>query len=189
MSHEAAPEAPPTEDGHGEAEAKPAKSGKMKFIAIIMAAMIVEAGVFFVVGFGSGGHEAEAAVEGGEHGEEKKAAEPPPAPPTNFVESELDGYSITNRLAAADTTLQVSFKLYALVAADQKSAFETAAREDNKARVREAVERLIRTSTLDDLNDPALSSLKRQIREEVNRILRQSYVSEIILSEYKTIER
>lgn len=187
MSHEA-PAAPPAEEAHGEAEAKPAKGGKLKFIAIIMAAMIVEAAVFFVVGFGSGGHEAEAATEG-EHGELKKKEEPPPAPPTHFVESELDHFSITNRLAAADTTLQVSFKLYALVAQDQKTPFETAAREDNKARVRESVERLIRTSTLDDLNDPALSSLKRQIREEVNRILRQSYVSEIILSEYKTIER
>lgn len=186
MSHEA-PSPALTEDGQGDAEAKPAKSGKLKFIAIIMAAMIVEAGVFFVVGFGSGGQEVAAATD--EHGAEKKHAEPPPAPPTSFVESELDGFGITNRLAAADTTLQVSFKLYALVAADQKAAFETAAREDNKARVREAVERLIRTSTLDDLNDPALSSLKRQIREEINRILRQSYVSEIILSEYKTIER
>lgn len=186
MSHEAP--AHEAEEGQAAAaEAKPAKGGKLKFIAIIMAAMIVEAAVFFVVGFGSGGHEVEAATDG--HGEEKKPAEPPPPPPTSFVEAELDGYSITNRLAAADTTLQVSFKLYALVAGDQKVAFETAAREDNKARVREAVERLIRTSTLDDLNDPALSSLKRQIREEINRILRQSYVSEIILSEYKTIER
>lgn len=188
MSHDAPPPPDAHDEGQAPADAKPAKGGKLKFIAIIMAAMIVEAAVFFVVGFGTGGHEAEAA-HGDGHVEEKKHEEPPPPPPTNFSESELDGYSITNRLAAADTTLQVSFKLYGIVATDQKQAFETAAREDNKARVREAVERLIRTSTLDDLNDPSLSSLKRQIREEINRILRQSYVSEIILSEYKTIER
>lgn len=202
-------------DANDEAEAAPAPAaakGKLKLLIILSAAMIGEAVLFFFLGFGGGGsHPVEAATDehadaapadghgekpahGGGHGEKGghggghgDAAKP--VSTSQFAECELDAYNVTNRQAAADITMQVQFKLVAIVATEQHSTFESLAKTEQKARVREAVERLIRKASFEDLYDPSLGVIKRLIREEINRVLRQAYVTDVILSEYKTIER
>ncbi len=202
-------------DNNDETEAAPAPAaakGKLKLLIILSAAMIGEAVLFFFLGFGGSGatpvqateeHEAAAHSDGG-HGEKQAASGhgektghggsghgdgAKPVSTSQFAECELDSYNVTNRQAAADITMQVQFKLVAIVATEQHSAFEGLAKTEQKARVREAVERLIRKASFEDLYDPSLGVIKRLIREEINRVLRQAYVTDVILSEYKTIER
>lgn len=201
-------------DTNDETEAAPAPAaakGKLKLLIILSAAMIGEAVLFFFLGFGGGNaHPVEAATDehadaapadgahgekpahGTGHGEKGHGAHgeaAKPASTSQFAECELDSYNVTNRQAAADITMQVQFKLVAIVATEQHSSFENLAKTEQKARVREAVEKLIRKASFEDLYDPSLSVIKRLIREEINRVLRQTYVTDVILSEYKTIER
>lgn len=196
---------------HDTNEAEPAPApqskGKLKLLIILSAAMIGEAVLFFFLGFGgnsppleaaSNEHSTAAHAEEPAHGEKaghgEKAAgghgeTAKPASTSQFAECELDAYNVTNRQAAADVTLQVQFKLVAIVATEQQSAFESLAKTEQKARVREAVEKLIRKASFEDLYDPSLGVIKRLVREEINRVLRQTFVTDVILSEYKTTER
>lgn len=206
-----------SQEAHDEPEAAPAPAskGKLKLLIILSAAMIGEAVLFFFLGFGGGsaapveaatddhaetahadaGGHGEKAAHGGGHGDKGgghggghgEAAKP--ASTSQFAECEMDAYNVTNRQAAADITLEIRFKLVAVVATEQHSTFEHLAKTELKARVRESVEKLIRKASIEDLYDPSLGVIKRHIREEINRVLRQTYVTDIILSEYKTLER
>lgn len=184
---------PQNSDSPGPSAAARGKSGKLKIIALLVVAMIGEAGVFIFMGAGSatpaaalavdGAAKPEAAADGGR----KVSAEPPRA--DGLVEVEVHNFTVTNNIAAADTIVHVAFKMYALVPSDQKSAFEDAAMVKNKARVREAVEKIARSATLDDLNDPNLGTLKRLLKEEVNKVLKQSYIVEVVISDFRTMEQ
>ena len=71
----------------------------------------------------------------------------------------------------------------------QDVAFETAANQHHNARVRQAVLKVARSASLEDLNDPNLTTIKRQLREEINKVLRKSYVTEVVISDFKTMEQ
>ncbi|QDT39049.1 flagellar basal body-associated FliL family protein [Stratiformator vulcanicus] len=105
------------------------------------------------------------------------------------VEAEVDNFSSTNSRAAPGSVIHLTFKLTALVAESQKTAFEQAANEDNKARVRQAVIKVARSASLEDLNDPSLTTFKRLIREEINKILRKSYIIEVVINDFKIMEQ
>lgn len=177
-----------TEETAEATEAVPAKKGGMvKVLIIVAVAMIGEAAMFFFLGVGSGAGDAELAAaedqarqENGEKQDEEQ---------DSLAEVEIHTFNVTNNTAAADAIIHISFKLHALVAADQKSGFDKAANEDNKARVREAVERIARGATVEDLNDPAAGTLKRLLREEINKVLKQSYIIEVVLSDFKTMQQ
>lgn len=186
MADENTTEEVESEDG-GAGEA-PAKSGggKLKILILIAVAMIGEAGLFFFLGIGSGGA-SQAVAEDGQPVEEEAA--PEEEEDEQVVEVEIHTFNVTNNTAAADTIVHVSFHLHALVPVDQKELFDQAANTDYKVRVREAIETIVRSATMEDLKDSSLSTLKRLVREEINKVLRQSYVLEVVLSEYKTIDQ
>ncbi len=166
---------------------KPNKGGMLKILIVVAIAMIGEAGLFFFLGIGSnsGGSELAAAEsEAAQEDEENQDDEH-----ESLTEVEIHTFNVTNNTAAADAIVHISFKLYALVAADQKSEFDKAANEKNKARVREAVERIARGATIEDLNDPAAGTLKRLLREEINKVLRQSFIVEVSLIDFKTMQQ
>ena len=169
-------------------EAAPAegkkKSGMTKIVILIAVAMIGEAGLFYFLGIGSGNNEA-AATE--ENAAEEEKTEDEPA--DELVEVEVHSFNVTNSIAATDTIVHIAFKLHALVAADQKAEFDASANDKNKARVREAVEKIARSATLEDLEDYSLSTVRRLLREEINKVLRQSYVVDVVLSDYKTMKQ
>lgn len=182
MADENAPEASESEP---QAEAPKKKSGMLKIVILIVVAMVGEAGLFLFLGIGSSDPAEATAAE-----EEPK---PDEADPTDgrdeLVEVEIHTFNVTNTTAAPDTIIHIAFKLYALVSADQMSAFDEAANTVNKARVREAVERIMRSSSLDYLEDPSLSTLKRLLREEINKVLRQSFIVEVAVSGFKTMRQ
>ncbi len=106
-----------------------------------------------------------------------------------LVEVELGQFNVTNRKAAPGSVLHISFTLFAVVAKDQQVAFDLAANTEHKARVRQAVDKVVRSSNLDDISDPSLSTIKRLIREEINKVLRKSYVVEVVIDGFKTLEQ
>lgn len=160
--------------------------GKLKVLILVAVAMIGEAGLFYFLGIGGGGQTGEAAAAEEElkpeMTEEDKAAD-------ELTEVEVHSFNVTNSTAASDSIVHVSFKLHALVTTDQKDAFDEAANTNNKARVRQAVEQTARSATLEDLSDPKHSTLKRLLREEINKVLRQSFVVEVIISDFKKMEQ
>ena len=170
-----------------EAPKPPKKRGMLKVLIIVALAMIGEAAMFFFLGIGSnsGNPELTAAEDQARLEEEAKRDEEDEA----LSEVEVHTFNVTNNTAATDTIIHISFKLFALVAADQKTEFDKAANEVNKARVREAVERIARGATVEDLNDPAAGTLKRLLREEINKVLKQSYIVEVVLSDFKTMQQ
>jgi len=181
---------PPNTDSSSPSAAR-GKSGKLKIIALLVVAMIGEAGVFIFMGAGSATPAAASAVDGAPKPEAAAIVKAPveTAKADGLAEIEVHNFTVTNNIAAADTIVHVAFKMYAIVPSDQKSAFEDAAMVKNKARVREAVEKIARSATLDDLNDPNLGTLKRLLKEEVNKVLKQSYIVEVVISDFRTMEQ
>ncbi|MBA3313080.1 MAG: flagellar basal body-associated FliL family protein [Planctomycetaceae bacterium] len=105
------------------------------------------------------------------------------------IEVAIDSFSTTNSRAAPGSVIHLSFKLTAVVGKGQDVAFENAANQHHSARVRQAVLKVARSASLEDLNDPNLTTVKRQLREEINNVLRKSYVAEIVISDFKTMEQ
>ena len=56
-------------------------------------------------------------------------------------------------------------------------------------RVREKVNKIVRSSNLDELNDPNLGTIKRLIKEDINRLLRKTYVVEVIITDMRVMEQ
>ncbi len=108
---------------------------------------------------------------------------------SDAVEVTVDSFSTTNSRAAPGSVIHLTFKLTAVVSSGQDIEFEHAANQHHNARVRQAVLKVARSANLEDLNDPNLTTIKRQLREEINKVLRKSYVTEVVISDFKTMEQ
>mgnify|MGYP003629811935 CR=1 FL=1 len=105
----------------------------------------------------------------------------------NTAEVSIDNFSVTNNIAEPGATIHVTFNLVALVEQGAAADFEAMVKENNKARVKQAVIEVVRKSSLSDLNDPQLSTMKRMMKEAINKVLKKSYVIETVISEYRTM--
>jgi uncharacterized protein HemX len=105
----------------------------------------------------------------------------------NTAEVSIDNFSVTNNIAEPGATIHVTFNLVALVEQGAASDFEAMVKENNKARVKQAVIEVVRKSSLTDLNDPQLSTMKRMMKEAINKVLKKSYIIETVISEYRTM--
>lgn len=102
-------------------------------------------------------------------------------------EVKVNDFSVTNNIAEPGATIHVTFNLVALVEQGAASDFEAKVKEQNKARVKQAVIEVVRKSSLTDLNDPQLGTMKRMMKEAINKVLKKSYVIETVISEYRTM--
>ncbi|MEX0717926.1 MAG: flagellar basal body-associated FliL family protein [Planctomycetaceae bacterium] len=107
----------------------------------------------------------------------------------SLVEVAIDEFNTTNSRATPGSIIHVSFKLVAIVAANEREPFATAVNGSHEARVREAIEKVVRSTSLDDLRDPSYVMLKRRIKSDINKVLRKSYVIEAVIRDFKTIEQ
>lgn len=167
----------------GEVVAKKSGGGKMKILVLV--AMLGEAGLFLFLGVGSNGAADAASADAMPVEEDPKTD----ASEEELVEIEVHSFNVTNTTAAADTVIHISFKVHALLASDQQDEFKEKVNSSHKVRVRESVETIFRSATMEDLSDSSLSTLRRLVREEINRVLRQSYVVSIVFNDYKTIQQ
>ena len=101
---------------------------------------------------------------------------------SDLVEIEMiPSFNVTNTSADLDTLVHVTFDLVAAVSGSNSDKFKTAATETYKNRMREVISEIVRSATLEELNDPDLNQLKRRIREALNKTLQQSFVVKVIV--------
>lgn len=162
----------------GEEEESPPKKGKLKLILGTLALLLVvgQSAAIYMLSSGS--------ATAGEDGAADSAEDEPQEAEVEQIEVFIDKFRCTNSVAKPGADITVSFSAYATVAMGQDVAFNTAVNKDHKGRVRQAIEKVVRGSNLDDLGDSNLGTIKRKIKEEVNKALRKSYIIEVVISEY-----
>ena len=108
---------------------------------------------------------------------------------TDVVEVDfLSQFNCTNNLTSQGQTIHVTFDLHVEVPRSLNEKF-IEGKKERKNRIREAVSTIIRNAGAEELNDPYLSMIKRQIREEINKILNQSFVTSVLITDYRTMEQ
>ncbi len=108
--------------------------------------------------------------------------------PAELVEVELgDEFRVTRRLPDSVDILFVSFQALATVPRDQHSEF-TSLLEDGRARVRDAVSRVVQQTPLEQLTGQNVSWLQRELTAAVNQALRTRAVKAVVFSEF-SLER
>lgn len=105
-----------------------------------------------------------------------------------FAEVPMGDFSFSNGTAAPGMIIHVDFKLSAVATSKQASSLDSQLKL-HQARVRQAVNKIVRMSSLEELNDPNLATIKRLIREDINRLLRKSYVLEVVITDVRTMEQ
>jgi flagellar basal body-associated protein FliL len=105
-----------------------------------------------------------------------------------FAEVPMGDFSFSNGTAAPGMIIHVDFKLSAVATSKQASSLDSQLKV-HQARVRQAVNKIVRMSSLEELNDPNLATIKRLIREDINRLLRKSYVVEVVITDVRTMEQ
>jgi len=106
----------------------------------------------------------------------------------DVAEVALGDFSFSNGTAMPGSIINVSFKLAAVTSAKQATSLEALVKT-HAARIGQAVNKIVRGSNLEELNDPNLYAIKRSVRDEVNRVLRKSYVNELVITDFRTIEQ
>ncbi|MBL4885069.1 MAG: flagellar basal body-associated FliL family protein [Planctomycetaceae bacterium] len=108
---------------------------------------------------------------------------------TNLKEMKfVDPFNCTNSLASQGQSIHVTFKLCVDVPENLSEQF-TEAKKNRLNRIEEAVVTIIRNAGAEELNDPYLSTIKRQIKEEINKILNQSFVTSVIIGGWRKTEQ
>jgi flagellar basal body-associated protein FliL len=147
----------------------------VKNILIVVVTMVLSVGgTYFVIG-------------GQNHRDDADSGEEASEPDT--VEVEVDSFSASNSLAAPGSVIHVRFNLVATVAKGQETTFAELVSKSKQARARQAVIKVARSASLEDLQDPELNVFKRQIKEEINKVLHKSYVNDVIISSFRTMEQ
>ncbi|VAX40983.1 hypothetical protein MNBD_PLANCTO02-135 [hydrothermal vent metagenome] len=105
----------------------------------------------------------------------------------NIEEVEIGKFNTTNSIASPGSTIHVSFTLVAIVSKENAVTFTADVKEKYNWRVKQAVSKVIRSASLEDLNAASQSTISRLVREEINKVLGKSYVIKVVLGEPKTM--
>lgn len=150
---------------------------------VVVVAMVLEAVVIFMLIPGT------STVAAGDDKANVAETEIPEGPKDDLAEVTIDSFSCTNNVVAPGSVIHLSFKVIGVVPVKLQQSFEENANKTHKTRVRQVIERIARSSSLEDLNDPNLGTIKRLIREETNKTLGRSYVSEIVITDFRMLEQ
>ena len=126
------------------------------------------------------GHDQHAPVAS--HESESEAAE------GEVAEVPMGDFAFSNGRAAPGLIMHVDFKMVALTSS-QRAASLDAQFKLHSARIRQAVNKIVRSSSLEELHDPNLGTIKRSVREEINRVLKKSYVNEVLITDFRIMEQ
>lgn len=164
-----------------EAAAPAGKSSMMKFGIILIVAMVAEAGAILFLTSGGDSAKTDEQVEEVDE----------TASNSDVVEKEVTIGDFNTVISHGESggSIHVRFKLSATVSTANSEKFKDAVSDTHESRVREAVIAVCRGSSRSDLNNEELTFFKRKIRDRVNKILRQSYIIEVIISDFQTMEQ
>ncbi|NOY42859.1 MAG: hypothetical protein GXP26_13625 [Planctomycetes bacterium] len=132
---------------------------------------------------------ADAAKEDSSEGEistEEKSTEP--LATEDMREVSLDAFHVVAYNRDSGTSLNVDFKLFGLVLADEENEFMDLYTASTK-RISEQISITVRGTDPADLTDPGLGLIKRKILEKTNRALGKPLLHEVIFSEFSFTER
>ncbi len=173
---------PPAAAAAAAAPAKKRFGGKRLItVSIVLGIMAALSGVAAVL-LPKGATNQASGESGGEHADEIRTEKP-----ESLVEAEIGKFSVS-----IDTTdgmaWNVRFTLVAAVAPHSQTHFSEAVEGPYRARVRQAVVKVVRMSTIENLRDPQLDLLKRSLRTEINNTLPEPYIKEVIVSEISMMQ-
>ena len=188
MAADVAEELKSQEGGEQAASPAPKRSSKKKLLigALVLMVIVVQAIVTYLL---LPGAEKTHKLDEKDHA----AAEPAPEPEVGAIDGDVaevpvGDFSFSNGTAVPGSIIHVDFKMSAVASAKQASNLEQQFKM-RQARIRQAVNKIVRSSNLEELNDPNLGTIKRLIREEINRQLTRSYVIEIVITDIRTMEQ
>jgi flagellar FliL protein len=122
----------------------------------------------------------------GGHGD-AHAAKPTPRH-SDSEEVDLGNFTVSGFQPASNSTLFITFHLYATVR--HKYAGEFSERlEENQHRIRDNIIVIIRSAEITDLTDAGLGLIKRRILETTNKTLGKPLLQEVVFSEFSFIEQ
>ena len=104
-----------------------------------------------------------------------------------MVEVEVGTFSVSVEPDDAQMW-NVSFKLFATVSSDAQGHFADAS-ERFKVRLRQAVVKVVRMSSIKDLRDPQLELMKREMKSQLNNVMPEPYIQEVIVSEIRVMQQ
>jgi|SRR5580658_1737290 flagellar basal body-associated protein FliL len=158
---------------------------KLKIGVIVLVVMAIQAvAAVLLLPKGQATPASGQAAEAGHATEESKTAEKG----DNLVESEIGAFSVSLE-ENSGILWNVSFKLFAAVSSEAKNEFADAVGERFKARIKQAVVKVVRRSSIEDLRDPQLDLFKRNLKTEINNVLPERYVQEIIVADIRTMQQ
>ena len=158
---------------------------KLKIGLIVLVVMAIQAvAAFLLLPKGQATPAAGQAAEAGHATEESQKTEKA----DNLVEAEIGAFSVSLE-ENSGILWNVSFKLFAAVSPDAKNEFADAVGERFKARIKQAVVKVVRRSSIEDLRDPQLDLFKRNLKTEINNVLPERYVQEIIVADIRTMQQ
>ena len=105
-----------------------------------------------------------------------------------FSEVEIGQFSVSVEFEDG-IVWNVAFKLFAGVSPDKRAEVEACFNDSHKARVKQAVVKVVRMSNIKDIRDPELDLLKRNLKAEINNVLPQRYVQQVIVAEIRTMQQ
>ena len=177
----------PAEGTEDSAEKKPGllANKKVKVIGLVLIVMFVEAlGMYFLLPSPSvASDDIKGELASAEDGIGEDGVD------VTVKEIKIGEFKTTNTIAAPGSIIHVSFTVIAMVSAENETPFDTAVNEQYNWRVKQAVSKVIRSSSLEDLNSPSQGTISRLIREEINKVLSKSYVMRVVLEPYTMMEQ
>jgi flagellar basal body-associated protein FliL len=103
-------------------------------------------------------------------------------------ETNVGDFNCTNNTAAPGVVIHLDFKMAALSTEKHAGTLKELLK-NHDARVRQIVGQIVRRSTLEDLNDPNLATIRRLVKEDINRLIRKSLITDIVLIDVRTVEQ
>ena len=173
--------------------AKP-KSGKLVLIVGLVTLIIVAQAVITYVLMPKAQEpkpddaQAAAAAKAATSGDHAGGDDGKETPENETAEVAVGDFNCTNSSAAEGMVMHITFKLVAIANGAQAKALEDQLKAKN-AQVRQVVNKIVRSSKMEDLDDPNLGTIKRLIRQEVNRLLRKSLIIEVVISDITTMQQ
>ena len=178
----------PEEGAAQDAAASKRKSKKLLIGGIVLVVVAVQAVVTYVLLPRGPAAQAASHDEKGGHAEEASDDHDLDIGGTDVAEVRLGDFGFSNGTAAPGSIMHVDFKMSAITSAKQASSLEAQVKV-REARIRQAVNRIVRSSNLEELNDPGLTTIKRLARDEINRVLQKSYVIEVVITDFRLMEQ
>ncbi|MEX0587001.1 MAG: flagellar basal body-associated FliL family protein [Pirellulales bacterium] len=175
--------------------AKRPRFRRIKIIAFVLGVMFAECAVAYLfVGAGEATAHADAGSTGDAHHADDNhhdnhgGAEHSSAGGTEGIEVPLGEFNVTSFQPQANSTLRISFQLYATTSLDDEYELKKML-EENKHRVREQILIIARSATIEDLTDPMLTLIKRKVSEKVNRLIGKPLVRGAVFSDFSYFEQ